>query len=305
MSNAAAPPAELGSAPDPAYKPKQKVHAHRRRTDVQKHRDFVAARARRRLALRQTLDRSVAHVLSMGGGVQWTACLLMYAEQYTHVVFADPGSEWPDTLQHLDKHIKPFCAERNIPFVTVRADDTLEEHCRTKHVIPTRLRRWCTTDYKVKPIQRWYRSIGATEDHPVVVDLGISFDEFWRASREDNPVNYAVRNYPLADAGITRDACEAAIVKHGWPVPRKSSCDFCPYVRPREFRRLRAERPDRFREVVALEENGMDFPHTLLSPSNTPLRRMLENASLDAALADEDDDDDDDDQHCTSGFCFT
>ena len=271
------------------------------RTNAQKRYDYRLAKERRQAEFDAVAERACARVLSLGAGVQSTACLLKYADEYDYCVFADPGAEWPETYEHIEKRIKPFCAERGIKFITVKSHrGTLEDHCRTQKVIPTRLRRWCTTDWKIRPMQKWYLSIGATAEHPVIVDLGISIDEYWRASRPER-VAYEWRHYPLADNDITRAACEQIIDAHGWPRTMKSACDFCPYVKPKEFRRLMADRPDRFRQVVDLEENGKDFPKTVLSNKNKPLRLMLENERVHG----DDDDIDAEDHSCTSGFCFT
>ena len=293
----------LGSAPEPGYKPKHKKNKRKPLTNIQKRRAYLAGRARRAAELAEIKSRACARVLSMGGGVQSTACLLRYADEYDYVVFADPGAEWPHTYEHLEKHIKPFCAEHGIEYVRITSKKgRLEDHCLEKKVIPTRLRRWCTSDWKVEPMHEWYRkTLGATAERPVVVDLGISFDEYYRASRPER-VSYEYRNYPLADAEITREQCQTIIQEHGWPRPGKSSCDFCPYVKDREFRKLLAERPDRFKEIVALEMNGSDYPNTLLRHNPIPLAKMAENAAL--GIIDDNDNDDNDD-HCTSGHCFT
>ena len=262
---------------------------------------YREARARRAAEYAEVKKRCTAHLLSFGGGVQSTASLLMFHKEYDYVLFADPGAEKPSTYEHIEKRIKPFCKEKGLKFVTVRhRHETLEEHCRRKHVIPLRTRRWCTTDWKIRPMHRFYKTeLGATAERPVLVDLGISQDEWWRASNPDT-VPYEWRNYPLVDREITREQCLAIIKQHGWPRPEKSACDFCPYGGKDQWVKLRAENPKRFEEIVEMEEQGGDYPRTRLARIN--LRGLLENA----ALTDFGFDGQGEESHeCNSGYCFT
>jgi len=56
--------------------------------------------------------------------------------------------------------------------------------------------------------------------------------------------------YPLIDWGWNRERCKEEIAKAGLPVPPKSSCFFCPAMKPSEVRVLPAEK---LRRIVMLE----------------------------------------------------
>ena len=67
----------------------------------------------------ESLDTSI-RFLSMGGGVNSTACLIRYHEAYDAVVFADTGAEKPYTLSYIEQYLKPFCRDHGIEWYTVR-----------------------------------------------------------------------------------------------------------------------------------------------------------------------------------------
>ena len=62
----------------------------------------------------------MVRILSMGAGVQTTACLLRFPERYDHIVFADTGDEEPETYEYIEKYLKPFCGEKQLDWVTVK-----------------------------------------------------------------------------------------------------------------------------------------------------------------------------------------
>ena len=62
--------------------------------------------------------------------------------------------------------------------------------------------------------------------------------------------------YPLMEWGWTRDDCIRQIEAAGLPQPGKSSCFFCPSMKPDEITALRDQNPDLFRRALALEDNA-------------------------------------------------
>lgn len=57
-------------------------------------------------------------ILSMGGGVQTTACLLRF--KYTTCIFADTGDEHQEIYEHIETNLKPYCKRHGIKWITVR-----------------------------------------------------------------------------------------------------------------------------------------------------------------------------------------
>ena len=239
----------------------------------------------------------------MGAGVQTTAILLKYWQRYKngYIIFADTGDEKQETYWYIEKYLKPFCKAHDLKWVTVKHKHnfSLMDWCMKRKILPIRARRWCTSDFKIKPINRFLRSIGATKKNPVIEDIGISLDESHRANFSKYDVQYVVKNYPLIDDKITRRECYTIIKEHGFPLPPKSGCDFCMFNKRSEMRKLYAKQPDRFKQIVKMEQNDRFYPKKPLF-GNFPLEGIMNNTSLD----DYSDDENSDDDSCDSGHCF-
>ena len=242
--------------------------------------------------------------LSMGAGVQTTALLLKFWERYKngYIIFADTGDEKKETYWYVEKYLKSFCKEKGLRWQTVKHKDgfSLMGWCFTKRVIPFRSRRWCTEKFKISPINRFIKSLGATKNNPIYMDIGISLDESHRANFTVTKPLYVKNSYPLLDNKITRRECYEIIKEHGFPVPVKSGCDFCPYANRKEMIKLMAEQPERFHRIVEMEKNSKKYPkQTLLG--NVPLAHFEMNQSLD----DFNEEYKEDESTCDSGHCFT
>jgi hypothetical protein len=62
-----------------------------------------------------------------------------------------------------------------------------------------------------------------------------------------------VNRFPLMERGLCRCRCEALARASGYPVPRKSACQPCPYGSRGDWKTLAAERPAVFAYAVELE----------------------------------------------------
>lgn len=219
-------------------------------------------------------DRPVPlRVFSYGGGVQSTAALVLAAQgkiDFRWFVFANVGedSEHPATLAYVRDVAIPFASLFGLRLETIKRERrngesmTLYQHVmsdRFKGVqLPVRLaadapaRRHCTVSYKINVLAKWQREHGATVANPAIVGLGISWDELqrMRTSRDEDA---RVLVYPLVDMRLTRHDCEAIIRSAGLPLPRRSSCFFCPYHTRSQWQTMRHEEPDLFAKAVAME----------------------------------------------------
>lgn len=236
-------------------------------------------------------------ILSMGAGVQTTACLVRYYYEYDAVVFADTGDEKAETYRYIEEVLKPYCNKRDIQWVTVRSEKaaTLLDYCKERKMMPTRMNRFCTREFKIRPIRIWLRQNGATAKNPITVDLGISADELHRVNSSKYAVKYEIKNYPLIKDRITRRDCEEIIAAAGLPRAVKSGCDYCPFIGKKRVQRLARADPERYAKVVAMEEGAKNFPKYTLFEGVTLReleRREMSNSTLDSVL------------ECDSGHCF-
>lgn len=209
---------------------------------------------------------------SYGGGVQSTALLVLAAQgriDFPLFLFANVGddSEHPATLAYVDEVAAPYAEAHGIELAVVRyaRRDGKGLYGRVMQPggkgkpIPIRgengnpMQRGCTHQWKVKPVEDELRRRGASPDEPAIVALGISVDEIERAKHGLSATGCMMRIYPLLDLGLSRHQCVTLIAKAGLPVPRPSSCWFCPFHDREAWRRLRSDTPELFAKACAME----------------------------------------------------
>lgn len=197
----------------------------------------------------------VLKVLSYGGGVQSTALVLMVIEgtieRPDYVVFADTGSEMPETLLTVEK-IKKVCAEDGLKFETVSYGKSLHESYRENDALPVVGIRSCTSKFKIDPIKRFMRTIVGHGRGKILVEtwLGISTDEIRRASPSSD--KWSTRRYPLLELEMSRQDCKNYLSDRGWTVI-KSGCFLCPYQSGKQWSSLNIKHPDLFAYALDME----------------------------------------------------
>lgn len=237
--------------------------------------------------------------LSFGAGVQTTALLLI--DKFDEVIFADTGSEWPETYAHIEAAVVPYCRDHGIPFTVVKATVPAEEQLIAAHMTPSMQYRWCTDRWKIRPIREHVKA--NYSPLPATAVIGFSLDEAHRMHKPHWP-EY-VNEYPLVDRRLTRSDCIRIIEGHGWKVPPKSGCYFCPFQSGSKWRELFYSHPGLYDRAVSIEENGSRFPEFTLRGNGTSLRdqRKLYTAPKGSRQSRLDGDDIPQDE-CTGG-CFT
>ena len=223
------------------------------------------------------------NVLSLGAGVQSTVLALMASRGEIEptcdfAVFADPGWEGYDTYDHLDwleeqldyplyttsngsiyKDVIASASEgkrmANPPYYTLSKDGK-------KGV----LKRGCTTEYKVIPVQRKVREIlgfkkGERIAGKVHVNmwLGISTDESQRLRESTD--KWITFRWPLIEKGMNRTNCQSWLEKNGYPEAPRSACVGCPYHNNDYWRDMKKNRPDEWDEACKVDDlirNGIN-----------------------------------------------
>lgn len=208
-------------------------------------------------------EKQERYIFSFGGGVNSAALMVLLVQQgapLDEVVFADTGSEVPETYQFLDV-ARAYFEKNGVPLhiVTRPSAGSLYDTCMKRRVIPSVIWRWSTRDFKVNPIHRYYRSLGS----PIAQYLAIAYDEIERM--RDSSVSYVRNLYPLVDQKITREKCIAIIQEAGLPVPVKSGCFFCPFNSAERWRWLQQQHPRLYGKAIRLEERSKHFPEQRLT----------------------------------------
>jgi hypothetical protein len=206
------------------------------------------------------------NVLSLGAGVQ-SSCLLLMAFEgdlpLDAAVFAD--TQWEpravyDHLAYLEGLVGQKIPVHRVTAGDLRADALDPSHRFASMPLYTKdmrngkvgqLRRQCTKEYKVTPVRKKLRELGATRKNPANLIMGISLDEAIRMS--DSKIQYAVHEYPLIDRGMTRADCLKWMRDHSYPEPPKSACIGCPYKRLSQWRDLERGPVDEWENAVAFD----------------------------------------------------
>jgi hypothetical protein len=222
--------------------------------------------------------------LSLGAGVQSTALLAMSAlglhscPKADVAIFADTGDEPAWVYEHLER-LKEWSS---IPIhVTAKGhlsqdvQDRLTGKKKRFAAIPawTRgkdgraapLRRQCTREYKIEPLEKKVRELLGyrkyqRNKHRVACLLGISTDEVSRV--KPSRTHWVTNVYPLIDAGFSRDDCARIIREAGLLVPKKSACVFCPFHDDRYWHDLKTNHPDEFARAVSFDLTIRDMTKT-------------------------------------------
>lgn len=255
---------------------------------------------------------------SFGGGVQSTAIALrLIHEPETFgdlglprlIIFADTGAETRQTYQHVT-HIFGLLAAAgyNTAVVCKKHKDgsnaSILDEPNSNNRVGTApyftlngdgskgmLRRQCTREYKITPIQKQIRSeLGYVPRqiiprHSVNLWLGISIDEVHRM--KDNPDKWLVNVYPLIDWNWDRAKCLVYCKeKLGYTVP-KSACYFCPFTHHSEWIRRKQIEPENFQLAVELDERIRNMPQfgsvkqpCYIHPSCYPLAEVVSDQLL-------------------------
>ncbi|MDE1905135.1 MAG: hypothetical protein KGH75_01610 [Rhodospirillales bacterium] len=217
-------------------------------------------------------------IVAYGMGVDSTAMLIGLRDRRVRVdliLFADTGSEKPETMEYLPV-IQEWLAAQGMPPVTIikraspRAGDTsLHGECLRKSVLPSLAYggHSCSLKWKVEPQWRytqrffgWDRRQQRWPHGPFITKL-IGYDAGPRDSRRQAaaagkwPPGHRYR-YPLGEWGWTREICEQVIADEGLPVPVKSACWMCPASKRAEVDWLAAEHPDLACSAVEMERRA-------------------------------------------------
>jgi len=222
--------------------------------------------------------------LALGGGVQSSAVFLMACFGHHGVprpdvaIFADTQDEPAWVYEHL-VILKAIGEQHGLPLV-ITTKGKLSDHLlgklrgerksapsipvwtTTKTGLATPLRRHCTRDYKVHPLEKEVRRLlgytrGQHMKHTAEAMLGISTDE---ASRmKDSRTKWVTLRYPLIDADLSREDCLAYHDAVGVQRARKSSCVYCPYHSMAFWRDLKAHEPQEWARAVAFDAQIRDL----------------------------------------------
>jgi len=213
--------------------------------------------------------------LSFGAGVNSTAALILFRPRV--LIFADTGDEYPETYAYVEKYIRPFVTSFGGSFITVRNEggySRLRDQAFAEKIIPVRVNRWCTDEWKNRPIRAYLK---ANSRLPSVQMIAIDAGESHRAKPSDRA---GISNYfPLVARGIDREECHGIIQDQGWPIPPKSGCFYCPFQSKPRWIALKRQHPELFQIAVKIEKNGERYGEMFLA-GRRPLEEYLRSGRI-------------------------
>lgn len=143
-------------------------------------------------------------------------------------------------------------------------------------------RRQCTREYKAERLNAFQRSLMGFRPRQRIpagsceVWIGYSTDEVVRAGAAFE--TWAVNRFPLLEARMSVGDCVAWLNRHGYPVPPRSKCTFCPYRTNEEWRWLKETDPEAWRDAVEIDRLIRDAPgmraKSYLHSDRIPLDRV-------------------------------
>lgn len=211
------------------------------------------------------MDKPKLHVVSLSGGKDSTAMLLMMLERRMPIdiiLFCDTGLEFPAMYEHIKKlehHIK-------MPITVIKAPHTYEYYFmqapvkrRHKEAFTAQYggehlgygwagprQRWCTNRLKDTPREQFLRPL--REQYEIIDYIGLAADETYRLARKNNQAKNHV--HPLVDWGMTEADCLQYCYDHGFDwdglyrLFRRVSCWCCPLQSLSELRQLYKHYPE-------------------------------------------------------------
>lgn len=213
-------------------------------------------------------------VVCYGMGVDSTAVLVEFERLGIRpdlILFADTGSEADHTYAFhpvMDAWLKsvgfpPITVVKYQPkdFKHWPPYHSLEENCLTNSTLPSLAYGFksCSQKWKIAPQETF-----CDDWPPAQAAWGLGMKIRKVVGYDNGPADQRRRNhlgsqddpkydywYPLQDWGWDRDRCKAEIAKSTLPyVPEKSSCYFCPAMKPWELHQLTE---DKLRRIIVIE----------------------------------------------------
>ena len=220
-------------------------------------------------------------MVSYGGGANSTALLIGLHQHRIPVdliLFADTGAEHPHTYAYLEV-MDSWLKDHGMPpitrvYKTTRDGKrlTLEDECLQSCSLPsiTYGFKRCSLKHKIDPQEKFCNHSPPCQKawaagKRVVKFIGYDAGEGYRSDKVllgDLADRKYSKWYPLMEWGWTRDDCIRQIEAAGLPQPGKSSCFFCPSMKPDEITALREQHPDLFRRMATVEKIRKDIEKT-------------------------------------------
>jgi hypothetical protein len=219
------------------------------------------------------MTTSMTKILAFGGGVDSTALALINLNRdraaaligisrelldeafpaVDAVFFSDTGAERSATYANVDQ-VEQACLAAGVRFVRVKREkETITEWLLRTGTVPLMPggSHLCSLKFKTEVMHKQAELIFGSERF--AWSIGIEANEDRRAFTVRSNEKH-VSLYPLRNLGLSRAACEDLIAQLGWSKVPKSSCVFCPFMKPWEIREVMTTEPAAWQTVKQVEK---------------------------------------------------
>ncbi len=192
--------------------------------------------------------REVSNIISLSGGKDSTAMLLMMLEKkipVDYIVFFDTGWDFPGMLEHIDKLEKYIGRE----IVRVKPKKSFKG-LFGKYGFPNLGTRWCMT-YKRDTLNKF-----SNQHKPHTQWIGFSYDE---AKRIKKTIGYC---YPLVDWKITEEDALNYCYEKGfnwgglYKRYKRVSCWNCPLQSLKDLKALWLYFPEYWKKLLGMQKQS-------------------------------------------------
>ena len=217
------------------------------------------------------------NVASCGLGINSIAGIMEASDQghvFDEILFANTGrgkklGERVVTYEYLHKYFNPWLVSHGQPKIKMLHNYnedgeliTLYEECLKLNTLPAIVfgYKTCSQRFKGGPQNKFLNNSNVAADtwaagSRVTKWIFYDADEPGRA-KDYSDEKYEVR-YFLIEQNWGRYECEEKIKQSGLPLPPKSSCKFCPSMKPYEIINLYETERIGFYEAIRLERNAL------------------------------------------------
>ena len=201
--------------------------------------------------------------ISFSGGVESTAMCVLFGN-VADALFSDTGFEHQQIYDRIDLvekwvqnfHRKDFKIHR----VKNKTYLSLKTYIVQAKFYPSFKSRYCTRMFKIEPIDDFLEQF---KDEGVELMIGLNAEEIEQRTGNHGNKSFVNYSYPLADKGITRNACKVILIGAGllpqFPVyMQRGGCVGCYYKSKKEYEAMALLSPKEFEEVEHIEESIQD-----------------------------------------------
>lgn len=204
--------------------------------------------------------------ISFSGGVESTTMCILYGKG-AKAIWVDTGAEHEEMYQRIDAVEAQLKELHKGDFELIRLIGEakhkgviyqgLEDLAIAYKFMPSGQSRYCTSFFKIKPIDKYLSEQGDCE-----LMIGFNYDEQGRTGNLEMQSNVTYL-YPLIEDGLDRSDCEEILKLHGlhpnFPVyMRRGGCRMCFFKSEKEYRAMYHLNKKEFLEVMDFEEKIQD-----------------------------------------------